>query len=71
MEKSERLVSSRSIRSETKFQVCRNRCFQALPYPFIEKAIRFPARQEQRRKAWEIDHERQRKAEAKRRQHGR
>jgi hypothetical protein len=36
-----------------------------------ENASRFRARQDQRRKAWEIDHERKRKSEAKRRQQGR
>jgi hypothetical protein len=36
-----------------------------------ENATRLLARQEQRRKAWKIDHERRRKAEAKRRQQGR
>ena len=36
-----------------------------------ENARRFLARKDQRRKAWEIDHERKRKAEAKRRQRGR
>jgi hypothetical protein len=36
-----------------------------------ENATRLLARQEQRRKAWKIDHERRRKAEAKQRQQGR